>query len=301
MTHDAATAGSIARRGGPAIALTAIVCKGSGPVLLVLVGGVSLGGSVGVGLVALGVLAGAAAAAVVRRRRGDRQRYAADGRSHEGDSAARADLDEAVSQSVRPDRDAASTPSSRRQIGAIGTVSRGAAGLLAIVVPILSYGVGAWDIGGALIALPLLATALHLSTASGYERYLAERPAASGEPRSARSWFINVTVLVLFLAIAGGMTYITPIDAGAIWLFLGASLLLVAARGDAGCEVLAFANAVAGRRDTTGCVAFAPIDKLTRHRTVSPNSTASQTCTPQHFRTRGPRTGAVSTQLKARR
>jgi hypothetical protein len=171
---------------------------------------------------------------------------AADGRSHKGE------------------------PAARRQIGAIGTMSRGAVGLLAIVVPILTHGVGAWDIGGALIALPLLATALHRLTASGYERHLAERIAASREPGFTRSWFVNVTVLVLFLAIATGLTYITPIDAGAIWLFLGASLLLAAARGDAGCEVLAFTNALAGRRGTTGCVAFAPIDELTRRRSAPP-------------------------------
>jgi hypothetical protein len=103
MTHDAATAGSVARRGGLAIALTAIVCKGSGLVVLVVVGGVSIGRSMGIGLLALGVLAGAAAAAVVHRRRGDRQRYAADAPSHNRDSAASTDLDEAVSQSVHPD------------------------------------------------------------------------------------------------------------------------------------------------------------------------------------------------------
>jgi hypothetical protein len=64
------------------------------------------------------------------------------------------------------------------------------------------------------------------------------------------------------LAIGVGLTFVTPIDGGAIFLFFGASLLIVAARGDAGCEVLAVVNAISGHRDKTGCVAFAPVDSL---------------------------------------
>jgi hypothetical protein len=69
---------------------------------------------------------------------------------------------------------------------------------------------------------------------------------------------------VLFLAIAVGLTFVTPVDAGSILLFLGASLLIVAIRGDAACEVLAVVNLIAGRRDRTGCLAFAPVDSLER-------------------------------------
>jgi hypothetical protein len=55
---------------------------------------------------------------------------------------------------------------------------------------------------------------------------------------------------------------VTPIDAGAIWLFFGVSLVVVAVRGDAGCEALAIPKAIFGRREQTGCVAF--IDSLER-------------------------------------
>jgi hypothetical protein len=44
------------------------------------------------------------------------------------------------------------------------------------------------------------------------------------------------------------------------WVFIGSSMLLGAARGDAGCEVLAFPNAITGRRDRIGCILFTPID-----------------------------------------
>ncbi|MGH2383231.1 MAG: hypothetical protein ACRDG7_18690, partial [Candidatus Limnocylindria bacterium] len=46
----------------------------------------------------------------------------------------------------------------------------------------------------------------------------------------------------------------------------GASMLVAGARGYAGCEVLAFPNAITGRRDRIGCLLYTPIDSAeTRH------------------------------------
>jgi hypothetical protein len=54
------------------VTLAAIVCKATGPVLLALVGGFSVAASLGIGLVALGVIGGGTGlAALIRRRRGD--------------------------------------------------------------------------------------------------------------------------------------------------------------------------------------------------------------------------------------
>lgn len=49
-------------------------------------------------------------------------------------------------------------------------------------------------------------------------------------------------------------------------LFYGASMLLAAARGYAGCEVLALSNWLLRRDDQVGCVLFAPVDALTGRR-----------------------------------
>lgn len=49
-------------------------------------------------------------------------------------------------------------------------------------------------------------------------------------------------------------------------IFYGASLLLAAARGYAGCEVLAVPNWLLHRDDQVGCVVFAPVDALERRR-----------------------------------
>ena len=67
--------------------------------------------------------------------------------------------------------------------------------------------------------------------------------------------------------------YLTPYYAPAIsftsdaaLLFYGASMLLAAARGYAGCEVLAISNTVLHRDDQIGCLVFGPIDQVERGR-----------------------------------
>lgn len=118
----------------------------------------------------------------------------------------------------------------------------------------------------------MVAIALHRLVAAGYERYAPRGDAWT----HSHTWFINLSVLASVLVIATALTYATPIDAGAIWLFFGISMIVAALRGDAGCEVLAFANATSGHRDSTGCVAFAPID-LVDNRLAGPRTpTGSQ-------------------------
>jgi hypothetical protein len=145
-----------------------------------------------------------------------------------------------------------------RQIGPIGTAARGIAGSVAIAYAVAANGLAAWDVAAGLIAFPILASGLHSAIASAYDRVTMDRTWS----RSTRTWVVSVAVLALVVAIGIALTFVTPIDGGSIFLFFGASLLIVAARGDAGCEVLAIVNAISGHRDTTGCVAFAPVDSL---------------------------------------
>ena len=53
---------------------------------------------------------------------------------------------------------------------------------------------------------------------------------------------------------------VLPATAGAAVVYYGASMLLAAARRNAGWEVTAFSNAVLGRDDQVGCALFAPVD-----------------------------------------
>ena len=101
-----------------------------------------------------------------------------------------------------------------RAIGPIGTVSRLAAGLLLIGFPIVTHGIQAWDLAGALIVFPALSWGLYSLVSAVSQRSTR----VNRLDETARSWFTNVSVLVLFLVIAIAATYVTPIDAGAIWL-----------------------------------------------------------------------------------
>jgi hypothetical protein len=147
-----------------------------------------------------------------------------------------------------------------RSLRPVGTAGRAIAGGALIVVPIASGGLAAWDALGALIVLPALSVALDRILGVGVAR-LAEATGRLGSG-AARTWALHLSALVLVVAIATALTFVTPIDAGAIWLFFGVSLVVVAVRGDAGCEALAIPNAIFGRREQTGCVAFALVDSL---------------------------------------
>jgi hypothetical protein len=150
-------------------------------------------------------------------------------------------------------------------IGPIGVTGRAIAGVVLIVVTIAGPGLRAWDLVGALVVLPALSIALHrLLTFGVHTAGVPPRPNAS--PNAVPTWVINLGALVLIIGIGTALTFLTPINAGAIWLFFGISLLVVAARGDAGCEALAISNALAGHRERTGCIAFAPIDLLEARR-----------------------------------
>jgi hypothetical protein len=144
-----------------------------------------------------------------------------------------------------------------RQIGPVGTAARTAGGLAAIVLPIVSSGITWWDAGDALLVLPLTAAVAAWGTAVAYQRAAADRLRRG----AVEAWVRSSLVLALVLAVHIALTFLTPLD-GAVgfWIFIGLSLLVAAFRGDAGCEAIAIPNALAGRRDPTGCVIYFPID-----------------------------------------
>jgi hypothetical protein len=76
----------------------------------------------------------------------------------------------------------------------------------------------------------------------------------------------HVVNIAVFFAL-----YFTPdyaptlaVTSDAALLFYGASMLVAAARGYAGCEVLAVSNWVLARDDQVGCLVFAPVDRAER-------------------------------------
>lgn len=143
-----------------------------------------------------------------------------------------------------------------REIGPIGTASRLAAGLAALVLPIVFEGVGWWDVLG-WVGLALLATAASRPVLLALER---SAPGECGRELGACS-AAACFLAALLLAASAGIGVATPAQGDVVfWGFLGLSMLVAAVRGDAGCEVLALPNALLRRRDRIGCILFTPID-----------------------------------------
>lgn len=149
-----------------------------------------------------------------------------------------------------------------RDIGPIGTATRLLGGVVAIALPVALAGIGWWDVGMALIALPVVALAAGELVTTVYDRYapeaLAKRDAICSGP-ACWTWAIVIVA-------ATGLAAMTPASAVAFWVWLGASLLVAAARGYGGCELLAFPNLIRGRREQIGCMLYGPIDALERRR-----------------------------------
>lgn len=145
-----------------------------------------------------------------------------------------------------------------RQIGVAGTVARVVVGgaLLGSVV----YGHLAGDFRPAPWVLGLVGFPALLL---GWQWLRSRRTHARFEATGPVAHVLNIAV---FLAL-----YLTPFYAPALsvtsdaaLLFYGASMLLAAIRGYAGCEVLAFSNSLLGRDDQIGCLVFAPVDFVER-------------------------------------
>lgn len=150
--------------------------------------------------------------------------------------------------------------SARRAIGRWGSLARVVVGVLLLGdVAVGHWARGfhpaAWALG--LVGFPaVLLAAQWLRTRRGRAPLRATGPGGHA---------LNCAV---FLAL-----YLTPsyapalsVTSDAALVFYGASMLLAAARGYAGCEVLAVSNWLLRRDDQVGCLLFAPIDHVEHHR-----------------------------------
>src|SRR5215217_3616101 len=142
-----------------------------------------------------------------------------------------------------------------RAIGPLGTTARVVVGgllLASVTWGHLDRGfhLSAWLLG--LVGFPALALAGQWLRARRTPTPLR----ATGPVAHA----LNVAVFVVL--------YLWEPTSEAALLFYGASMWLAAARGYAGCEVLAVSNWVLRRDDQIGCAVFWPIDQLEQHRTT---------------------------------
>ncbi|MGH2532631.1 MAG: hypothetical protein ACRDJW_10030 [Thermomicrobiales bacterium] len=137
------------------------------------------------------------------------------------------------------------TTANRRAIGPVGTLARVVVGLAAIALALVG-GLQWWEASLGVVIIPLVVT-------FGQAWLVRQYPDALREVDYAGAC-ATALIVAPFLII--------PYTSDATWLWLGASMLLAAVRGYAGCEVLAISNWLLRRDDTVGCVLFTPIDQV---------------------------------------
>ena len=153
--------------------------------------------------------------------------------------------------------------STKREIGPIGTAARVVGGLTAVALPIALGGFGWWDVAAVLVALPLVTTGAAVLITAAYRRLAPEALARRQAICSGPTCWLIATVIGAAVAIDA----LTPASGEVVvWVWLGGSMLVAAARGYGGCEVLAIPNLITGRRDRIGCILYTPIDRAEARR-----------------------------------
>ena len=138
-----------------------------------------------------------------------------------------------------------------RAIGLVGTIGRVLLGLAFIYLAVTDFGAPEWELAwqGPVLGLVVFPAVLLLFQAVRL-RFTNETLNATG----GLAFCLNLAV--------GAVLFSIPFTREAALIFYGASLLLAAARGYAGCESLAISNWLLRRDDQVGCVVFSPVDAV---------------------------------------
>jgi hypothetical protein len=161
--------------------------------------------------------------------------------------------------------DVSATAARSRHIGLAGTVVRLLVGI-ALVGSVVAGHLRAFHPLPWLVGLVVLPGVL-----LGWQKLRARLSPGRMQATGPVAHLANIAV---FLAL-----YLTPYYAPALaftsdaaLLFYGTSMLLAAARGYAGCEVLAISNWLLRRDDQIGCLLFLPVDSVENRRHRHPDS-----------------------------
>lgn len=144
---------------------------------------------------------------------------------------------------------------SKRRIGPFGTVARVCLGTV-LLIAAFAIGVESLDLLLGLVVMPL--AVIVVLAARG-------RKAAPLRLFGATGYAVN-------FGLSGVLLLVMTVPA---LLFYGASMLLAAARGYVGCEILAIQNWITRRDDRMACPVFSPIDSLEASQRVANSRTSN--------------------------
>jgi hypothetical protein len=152
---------------------------------------------------------------------------------------------------------------STRAIGTAGTVARILVGVVLLGSVVTGEASRGWHPAAWVLALAVFPLAA-LAAARLRARWHPAGLRATGPAGHAAN-------AVVFAALYATPWYAPPLSftSDAALVFYGASMLLAAARGYAGCEVLAVPNWLLRRDDQVGCVVFAPVDAIERRKAAA--------------------------------
>jgi hypothetical protein len=157
-----------------------------------------------------------------------------------------------------------------RQIGTVGTVARVVLGPLLLVLGALGgrivfvNGLSSLRLDVPALAVGLVVYPLIFLVALWIRSLRDPNPLLATGPRETA---LNL-VLIVVLTSTQAITPISFIGFG-VFVFYGATMLLAAALGYAGCEVSAVSNWLLRRQDQIGCPVLTPLDALDRRPTIT--------------------------------
>lgn len=140
----------------------------------------------------------------------------------------------------------------RRRIGPLGTAARVAVAAV-FLAPLAAGRFDPEDFLAGLVVFPAILL--------GWQWWRSRRKLARLDATGPVGFAVNAAVVVALYLTPLYAPILTPTSDGVL-IFYGASMLLAAVRGYAGCEVLAISNALLRRDDQVGCLLFSPIDTV---------------------------------------
>src|SRR6266516_4879950 len=147
-----------------------------------------------------------------------------------------------------------------RTIGRVGTAARAIIGAAITALGVAVHGIGWWDLAAALTVLPVLAVGASALVNTGLSKWAPAALARARFPWSGPQIAASVGIIATVLGLGTALTFVSPVNGVALYLFVGLSMLLAALRGYDGCEILAPSNLLLRRRDAIWCPLYTPID-----------------------------------------
>ncbi len=151
-------------------------------------------------------------------------------------------------------------------IGPVGTAARACVGVAITTLGVVQHGLDVWSAVGALTVLPAIAIGSAALVNAATRRLGPGTMARAQAPWSGVQLVASAIILAAVLGLGTLITFFTPLNGVALYVFFGLSMLLAAVRGYDGCEVLAIPNLLLRRRDAIWCPLYAPIDAVDQSR-----------------------------------